>query len=697
LTALISHFPKFCFADDEIVFRSYLMRGYGKADEKLTGAPSGTSQAEPLLLHIQAEEGGPGEDAFASLRGELASIYQFSSVMGLTSADMTWDGKKENLNEAVILGDLHIHPIQFYFRSLKGNIVSLKIEGFKFRIGEIRYLQEHERLKREISYGDFELFTDTEKIENGVGGEKWLDAELTLPLGTCLVLALPAVDRSYFLAIQTHKKEARQFSIGLANTRLEFFNVSDADPVCGRVVGRGDGIEKGHRAEASLTYKGYTFLFCSQACLEKFRKGQETCLKKSKVKYFSLLTLERNPSFIEVRKKPLDPAESTMSRPSILVRPVFPEACRERGIQGMVKTELQVGQSGDVIKIQIPESLEPELDAAAVEALRQWRYTPLPKDGRLASTSERVDVDFRLGQKQPAAEPSHIRERPLTLDSILRGAAEYCRRLEEAALNFVCLERIKETVSADRFLFPMIIRRRSPEFRRQIEPDGILVYGETEYRERNEWTYDYQLIRKEGRVIEQRILVKGNEGPKRDDGSGQELKRVYFSKPIYGPIGLLSKDFQRLYDYSVLREESVDGRAAWVLEIKPEKLSPGKANYGKAWVDKRDGSVLKMEIEAASLEGYQRIREDYVSRGIKPVFFIEILFGFERKGLRYPSRMAIKESYSDPEKGRTKVSQVTVDYDRYKFFTVETEDRIKHATTKSSDAQLSTLNFRTPL
>ncbi|MCK4647085.1 MAG: hypothetical protein KAU46_12600 [Candidatus Aminicenantes bacterium] len=46
--------------------------------------------------------------------------------------------------------------------------------------------------------------------------------------------------------------------------------------------------------------------------------------------------------------------------------------------------------------------------------------------------------------------------------------------------------------------------------------------------------------------------------------------------------------------------------------LKPKKLIPGKPNYGKVWVDKQDGSILKMEIEAESLAGYEKIRADLV-------------------------------------------------------------------------------------
>jgi TonB family protein len=675
LLILISVFSGYCYAEDEIVIHSYLMRGFGKTSSVFGLDSSTASLSKPLLLHIPAENGEPGENAFAILRDDVSSIYQFSSIMDLTSASMTWDGKAENLNEA-ILAATHLYPIQFYPRSVKGNTLSLRVEGFRCRYGEIRYLQDRVRFKREITYGDFDLFTDTRKLEDGVGGEKWLNTEMALPLGGFVVFALPGEDQSYFLAIRAYKKDARQFSAGLTGTKLEYFNVSDADPVCGRIVGRGDGIEKVNRAETSWTYKNYTFIFCSQACLEKFQKDPEACLKKSKIKYFDLVASTKNPSYSEIHKIPQETDESIKSSPLILVRPALPESCKEKNLGGVLKAKVQVDPAGDVTNVHVLNSLNPELDDAAITALRQWKYGPLPKEILKAPLAFYIDLDFKPGQRQLAVESNAIVENRSDLDPILNEAADYCHRLEEAALNFVCLERIKETIYAGKHLASVLLRRREPQHRK-YSPDGMQALLHGNLGERNDYIYDYQLIRKEGRLVERRILTKANEPFMTEGSSFQELKRIYFYKPILGPIGLLSRDSQPEYHYSLSKEELVDGREALVLDAKPIKVVPGRANYGKLWVDKQDGTVLKMEIEAESLEGYERIQGDYINRGVKPILSIEILFGFENKGLRYPSRILIKEAYSFPGEGRVKVSQITVDYDHYRFFSVETGTQIK--------------------
>ena len=80
-----------------------------------------------------------------------------------------------------------------------------------------------------------------------------------------------------------------------------------------------------------------------------------------------------------------------------------------------------------------------------------------------------------------------------------------------------------------------------------------------------------------------------------------------------------------------------------------------------------------MEIEANSLEGYERIQADYVSRGIIPRITVELEFGIAKKGVRYPTILLIQDAYSEQNKGFDKVSKTDVKYQEYQFFTVETK------------------------
>ncbi len=57
------------------------------------------------------------------------------------------------------------------------------------------------------------------------------------------------------------------------------------------------------------------------------------------------------------------------------VAPVYPASAREAGIAGQVMVEALVMRDGSVGDVFVVKSI-PELDAAAVEAVRQWRFQP---------------------------------------------------------------------------------------------------------------------------------------------------------------------------------------------------------------------------------------------------------------------------------------------------------------------------------
>jgi TonB family protein len=56
------------------------------------------------------------------------------------------------------------------------------------------------------------------------------------------------------------------------------------------------------------------------------------------------------------------------------VRPAYPQALREAGVGGKVELRATVGSDGSVRDVQVIQSVHPELDAAAVDAVRQWKF-----------------------------------------------------------------------------------------------------------------------------------------------------------------------------------------------------------------------------------------------------------------------------------------------------------------------------------
>ena len=56
--------------------------------------------------------------------------------------------------------------------------------------------------------------------------------------------------------------------------------------------------------------------------------------------------------------------------------PRYPENLRAAGIGGVVTMEALIGTDGNIQDVRAVASPHPDLEAAAIEAVRQWQYTP---------------------------------------------------------------------------------------------------------------------------------------------------------------------------------------------------------------------------------------------------------------------------------------------------------------------------------
>ena len=82
------------------------------------------------------------------------------------------------------------------------------------------------------------------------------------------------------------------------------------------------------------------------------------------------------------------------------VRPVYPEIAQQARIQGIVILELIVGVDGSVTDARVLRPA-PMLDQAALEAVRQWKYTPTLLNGAPVPVIMTVTVTFTLDGGSP--------------------------------------------------------------------------------------------------------------------------------------------------------------------------------------------------------------------------------------------------------------------------------------------------------
>jgi periplasmic protein TonB len=75
--------------------------------------------------------------------------------------------------------------------------------------------------------------------------------------------------------------------------------------------------------------------------------------------------------------------------------PVYPPIARSVGVEGVVILEAIIDADGNVASVQVLRSIQ-LLDHAAVDAVRQWKYTPALLNGKAVPVIVTVTVSFSL-------------------------------------------------------------------------------------------------------------------------------------------------------------------------------------------------------------------------------------------------------------------------------------------------------------
>jgi protein TonB len=87
------------------------------------------------------------------------------------------------------------------------------------------------------------------------------------------------------------------------------------------------------------------------------------------------------------------------SKPEVVaqVQISYPAAARAKGVEGEVVLRAHVDVSGGVSKVDVVRSVSPEVDVAAVAALKGWRFRPALACGKPTSGTYTMTYRFELG------------------------------------------------------------------------------------------------------------------------------------------------------------------------------------------------------------------------------------------------------------------------------------------------------------
>jgi hypothetical protein len=280
------------------------------------------------------------------------------------------------------------------------------------------------------------------------------------------------------------------------------------------------------------------------------------------------------------------------------------------------------------------------------------------------------------------------------LDRILIKSAEYCSKLENSALYFVCLEKITEETAQNnkegQLSNPkepshqdLTDTRRNQEFRHEGTPER---YRRGPYKtnlRKNVYVYDYQLIKKSDKIEESRTLLEENGKKKNEKNAQLKTRKFYSYRSVLGPIGLLGKSQQNKFNYKIIEEKKQKRRKILVIEATPKTVSDKNSNYGRIWIDKENFQILRIDVAQESLVGYK----DPKVKGLNHVIIVTHYYAVEKNGLLFPSKTVFEENYTSDrvqvglwsnytntvQKKTMQRTKLEIDYKDYKFFTVDVD------------------------
>lgn len=107
-----------------------------------------------------------------------------------------------------------------------------------------------------------------------------------------------------------------------------------------------------------------------------------------------LPALPRSPGWRDAVRAGIPPL-TNLPRKIRHVDPIYPEGARQEWIDGMVVLEILIDEGGGVEDARVVRSIG-LLDQAALDAVRQWRFTPTLIDDMPVKVILTVKVDFAL-------------------------------------------------------------------------------------------------------------------------------------------------------------------------------------------------------------------------------------------------------------------------------------------------------------
>lgn len=78
----------------------------------------------------------------------------------------------------------------------------------------------------------------------------------------------------------------------------------------------------------------------------------------------------------------------------------YPESAKKEGITGKVFVKAIINENGSVADVEVVKSVNPELDEAAVKAVKLTKFIPGVMDGKNVKAEVTIPISFKLDDCQ---------------------------------------------------------------------------------------------------------------------------------------------------------------------------------------------------------------------------------------------------------------------------------------------------------
>jgi TonB family protein len=76
--------------------------------------------------------------------------------------------------------------------------------------------------------------------------------------------------------------------------------------------------------------------------------------------------------------------------------PQYTDSARRKKINGQVILAVALNAQGTIDDVKVVRSLDKGLDQAAIDAVKQWKFSPAIKDGKPVAAQLEVEIQFRI-------------------------------------------------------------------------------------------------------------------------------------------------------------------------------------------------------------------------------------------------------------------------------------------------------------